>query len=74
MVTANSVVRDIWMNVESASGHELTVNRDYLYSLLLKLEKENFDAGYHLGYSHRGKVQYEELPSDNDFEDLTIEW
>ena len=72
--TANSVMKEVWMNARESCGKTVTINRNYLYSLLLKLEKENFDSGYHLGYSHRGKVQEDELPIDSNFKDLTVEW
>lgn len=74
MVTANSVMRDVWMNVESASGQMLTIERNYLYSLLLQLEKEQYDQGHRDGYQHGLLVSREGLPSDLDYEDLDIKW
>ena len=74
MFTANSVMKDIWMNAESASGEMLTIERNYLYSLLLQLEKEQYNQGHHDGYQHGLLVSREELPSDLDYEDLNIKW
>lgn len=74
METANSVMKDIWMNAESASGQVITIERNYLYSLLLTLEKEQYNKGYDDGYEHRGLTQSKELPIEKNFEGLTVEW
>lgn len=68
MITANSVMKDIWMAASRAYGEEMTINRNQLYYLLLKLEKEQYEKGWDKGYETGLAVAKDEFDIDE------VEW
>ena len=74
MFSANSVMKDIWMNVSVASGNDVTIDRDYLYYLLTELEKNQYNKGYSDGHENCHSSIYNKLPSDIKFEGTTRKW
>lgn len=75
MKTANSVMREVWMNVSRSSGGEypeLSINTDFLFQLLLELEFDQYNNGYSDGYEHRSLAEVEELPIDKKFEGMKV--
>lgn len=78
MYGAESVKRDIWMNIDSASGDEITMSRGYLSYLLSEMEqsvyREAYERAYSQGYNHALLANDNELPIDEDFKGKRTEW
>ena len=78
MYGAESVKRDIWMNIETACGGEITVNRSYVAYLLKEMEssvyKTAYEQGYSQGYNHAILARDEQLPNDKDFKGCREDW
>lgn len=75
MKTANSVMREIWINASRAGGvefPEVTIGTDFLLQLLLELEFDQYGNGYDDGYKHRSLVAKDELPIDREFKDSKV--
>ncbi|MGH2080252.1 hypothetical protein ACRCJU_02830 [Aerococcus urinaeequi] len=66
------------MNIDSAIGDEITINRSYLAHLLTKMEKsvyrEAYERAYSQGYDHALLANDNELPIDEDFKGKRTEW
>ena len=71
MISANSVMREIWSNMEGASGQLVTVDRNFLYTLLLKLEHEQYEHGHSDGHRHMLEYEERERQKDRRFENCT---
>lgn len=74
MKTANSVMREVWINISKASGNNLEIDKGFLYSLLKDLEKEQYEQGYSDGYEHSNKACAFELPINDSFKGYEKEW
>lgn len=74
MRTANSVMREIWINISKASDNNLEIDKGFLYSLLKELEKEQYEQGYSDGYEHSNKAHASELPINDSFKGYEKEW
>lgn len=72
--TAERIKRKIWMNSSVCSGDMLTIDRRYLAYLLEKLEKDQYDIGYHDGYEDSNNVHLDTREMSNDFEGHKREW
>lgn len=72
--SANSIMKELWINSSKANGDIFEVNRNYLYQLLLYLEKQQYDAGYTHGYKNGCDVYNNELPKHNNYKDIKVEW
>lgn len=74
MRTANSIKKELWMNVPLASGEEITVDRRYLLYLITELERDQYGQGWNEGYQCGLKTKDNDNPIDNEYVDMKIEW
>ncbi len=72
--TAERVKKRVWINSPKCAGDDLTINRLYLSYLLEKLEKCQYNNGYHDGYDDGINVSRDELEIDKNFEGTKAEW
>lgn len=71
---ANSVMKELWINTPKANGDIFEVNRNYLYQLLLNLEKQQYDNGYSHGYQNGCDNYNDRLIKHNDYKDVKVSW
>lgn len=67
-------MRQLWANAPTACGDDITVNRYFLYDMLLRLARESFEDGYLLGAEHTLQDARGELPVDLDYPDVRKDW
>lgn len=72
--TPNYIMRQLWANASQACGQEITINRDFLYNMLIHMANEAFEDGYSLGVEHTLKDQIGELPIGSNFSDVQKIW
>ena len=78
MYGAESVKRDIWMNIDSGSGDEISINRGYLAYLLSEMEqsvyREAYERAYSQGYNHALLANDNDLPINDNFKGKRTDW
>lgn len=74
MKTANSTMRETWLNVLSSNSGNMTININHLYQLLLELERDQYEKGYKDGWQHHIDTLADKTPIKNDFSNVKVKW